>query len=174
MPDSNGNGTGTSTGTQADTERMGVTLRKLRWSVAIETVIAITVLAVAAVLVNTATGRESYFPPAVATASFNTGGPGGSGTISITVTPAGLGPNQIRVVITGRNGKPLSPQQVTAGLVLPAKNLGPLAVRLTRDGPGRYQAGPAIISSAGQWQLQVTVRSDAFDETTVALPFSTH
>lgn len=166
--DGGGNGSG------PDTERMGVTLRKLRWSVAAETVIAVTVLAVTAALVNTPTARESYFPPAIATASFNTGGPGGRGSISIVVTPAGLGPNQFRISVTGGNWKPYRPQQLQAGLWLPARNLGPLAVRLKREGPGRYLGGPGVISTAGQWQLRVTIRSDAFDEATVALPFSVH
>jgi copper transport protein len=58
--------------------------------------------------------------------------------------------------------------------VMPARNLGPLPIRLTRDGPGRYQGGPAIVSAAGQWQLRITIRSDAFDEATVVLPFSVH
>jgi copper transport protein len=157
-----------------DTERMGVTLRKLRWSVAAETVIAATVLAVTAVLVNTPTARESYFPPATASASFNTGAPGGRGSISLTVTPAGLGPNQFRISVTGSNGKPYHPQQLQASLWMPARNLGPLAVRLNPKGPGRYLGGPAVISTAGQWQVRVTIRSDAFDEVTVILPFSVH
>jgi nitrogen fixation protein FixH len=155
-----------------DSERMGVSLRKLRWSVAAETVIAATVLAVTAILVNTPTGRESYSPPVVATASFNTGAPGGSGSISITVTPDIAGPNQFRLVVTGRNGKPYRPRQIQAGLVMPAKNIGPLAIRLARTGPGRYLGGPTVVSTSGQWQLRVTIRSDAFDETTVVLPFA--
>ena len=161
-------------GTRPDAERIGVTLRKLRWSVAAETVIAATVLAVTAVLVNTPTARESYFPPATATAAFNTGGPGGRGSISMTVTPARLGPNRIRLTVTGASGRPYRPQQLQAGLWLPARNLGPLAVRLARAGPGRYLGGPAIVSAAGRWQLRVTIRSDAFDEATVELPFSVH
>jgi copper transport protein len=161
-------------GARPDVERMGVTLRKLRWSVAAETVIAATVLAVTAVLVNSPTARESYFPPATANASFNTGGPGGRGNISIIVTPAGLGPNKFRIVVTGSGGKPYRPQQFQASLWMPARKIGPLAVRTARDGPGRYLAGPAVISTAGQWQLLVTIRSDAFDEAAIALPFSIH
>jgi nitrogen fixation protein FixH len=163
-----GHGPGPGTG------RMGVTLRKLRWSVAAETVIAVTVLAVTAMLVNTPTARETYLPPAVASAAFNTGGPGGRGNISLTVTPAGIGPNRFRVSITGASGKPYHPQQLQAGLWMPAENLGPLAVQLTPKGPGRYLGGPAVVSTAGQWQLRVTIRSDAFDEVTVILPFSVH
>jgi copper transport protein len=166
--DGGGNGTG------PDTERMGVTLRKLRWSVAAETVIAATVLAVTAVLVNTPTARESYFPPVTAAAAFDTGAPGGRGSISMTVTPAGLGPNRFRLSVTSASGKPYRPQQLQAGLWMPARNLGPLAVRLTQNGPGRYLGGPVVISAVGRWQLRVTIRSDAFDEVTVELPFSVH
>jgi copper transport protein len=161
-------------GSWPDTERVGVTLRRLRWSVAAETVVAATVLAVTAVLVNTPTARESYFAPAVATASFDTGGPGGRGTVRIVVTPAGLGPNRFRISVTGSTGKPYRPQQLQAGLWLPARHLGPLAVRLARAGPGRYLGGPVVVAAAGEWQLQLTIRSDAFDEATIALPFPVH
>jgi copper transport protein len=166
--DSGGNGAG------PDTERGAVTLRKLRRSIVAETMIAATVLAVTAVLVNTPTARETYSPPATATAPFDTGGPGGRGSISVTVTPAGLGPNQFRILVTGSSGKPYRPQQLQAGLWMPARNLGPLVVRLTQGGPGRYLGGPTVVSTAGQWQLRVTIRSDAFDEVTVELPFSVH
>jgi copper transport protein len=159
-------------GSWPDTERVGVTLRKLRWSVAAETMIAVTVLAVTAVLVNTPTARESYFPPAVATASFHTGGPGGRGTVRIVVTPVGLGPNRFRISVTGSTGKPYQPRQLQAGLWLPARNLRPLAVRLAPAGPGLYLGGPVLAAAAGQWQLRLTIRSDAFDEATIALPFS--
>ncbi|HEV2375126.1 MAG TPA: copper resistance protein CopC [Streptosporangiaceae bacterium] len=161
-------------GGQPDTARMGMTLRKLRWSVAAETVVAAAVLAVTAVLVNTPTGRDAYQPPANATVSFDTGGPGGSGSISLTVTPAGLGPNQFRLSVTGRNGKPYRPQQLEAGLWLPARNLGPLPVGLAPNGSGRYLGGPAVLSTAGRWQLRVTIRSDKFDEANVIIPFSVH
>jgi copper transport protein len=90
------------------------------------------------------------------------------------VIPAGLGPNRFRILVTGSGGKPYHPQQLQAGLWLPARNLGPLVVRLTQGGPGRYLGGPTVVSTAGQWQLRVTIRSDAFDEVTVELPFSVH
>src|SRR5581483_6908319 len=70
-------GTAAGNGAGPDAELMSVTLRRLRWSVAVETVIAVVVLAVTAVLVNTPTAREFYFPPASASTTFDTGGPGG-------------------------------------------------------------------------------------------------
>jgi copper transport protein len=151
-----------------------VTLRKLRWSVAAETTIASVVLAVTAVLVNSPTARETFTPPASAAVAFNTGGPGGRGNVSVTVTPAVLGPNQIRVSVTGSSGRPYTPQQVEVALLLPARHLGPLPVALKQDGAGRYASGSVAVPITGQWQLQITIRSDAFDETTVAVPVTVH
>jgi copper transport protein len=159
---------------QLNADQATVTLRRLRWSVSVEVAIVMAVLAVTAILVNTPTARETYAPPASASAAFNTGGPQGTGTVSVVVTPARLGPNQIRVSVRNAQGQPYSPQQVQAALALPARNLGPLSVKLTAQGPGAYLGGPAIVTLTGQWQLQITIRSDAFDETTVTLTVSVH
>jgi copper transport protein len=171
---SNGVANGSSNGSSPDTGHTALTLRRLRWSVAAETMIVLVVLAVTAVLVNTATARETFAPPASAAVAFNTGSPGGRGEISITVTPAVLGPNQVRVSVTSSAGRPYSPRQIGVALLLPARHLGPLPVALKQDGAGRYASGSVAVPIAGQWQLQITIRSDAFDETTVAVPVAIH
>ncbi|MGH3403176.1 MAG: hypothetical protein ACRDRJ_11875 [Streptosporangiaceae bacterium] len=171
---SNGVANGSSNASSPDPGHTIVTLRRLRRSVAAETMIVLVVLAVTAVLVNTATARETFAPPASATVAFNTGGPGGRGNVSITVTPAMLGPNQVCVPVTNSAGRPYSPQQIGVALLLPARHLGPLAVALKQVGAGRYASRSVAVPIAGQWQLQITIRSDAFDETTVAVPFTVH
>ncbi|HET7015725.1 MAG TPA: copper resistance protein CopC [Streptosporangiaceae bacterium] len=169
---SNGNGTypADANGSSADGQRAVVTLARLRWSVGAEATIAAVILAVTSILVNTATARESFTQPVHASVAFNTGGPGGRGQLSVTVTPAVLGPNQIRVTVTGANGKPYEPKQLEAALVLPARHLGPLPVALKASGPGKYSTASITMTITGRWQLQFTVRSDAFDEITVAVP----
>jgi copper transport protein len=167
------NGAGAN-GSSLDTGHAAVTLAKLRWSVAAEATIAVAVLAVTAVLVNTPTARETFAPPASAAVAFDTGGPGGRGEVSVTMTPAVLGPNQVRLSVTGRAGRPYRPAQIEAFLVLPARHLGPLPVSLTADGPGRYASRQVTVAFAGQWLLRITIRSDAFDETTVMVPVSVH
>jgi copper transport protein len=160
---------------QLNADQAALTLRRLRWSVSVEVAIVIVVLAVTAVLVNSPTARETYAPPASASAAFTTGGPQGTGTVSVLVTPDRLGPNQIRLSVTNAKGQAYRPQQVTAALALPQRNLGPLSVTLTAQGPGTYvSSAPAIVTLTGQWQLQITIRSDAFDETTVTIPISVH
>jgi copper transport protein len=149
-------------------------MRDLRLSVAVEVCVVALVLAVTAVLVNTATGRESYAPPVSAVQRFDTGGPGGTGTVAVTVTPARLGGNQVTLTLDTPAGRAYAPAQVQAALFLPARNVGPLPVTLSPAGRGRYQASAATFSFTGQWQLQITIRSDDFDETTVIVSVTVH
>jgi copper transport protein len=159
---------------QLNADEAALTLRRLRWSVSVEVAIVMIVLAVTAVLVNTPTARETYAPPASAAAAFNTGGSQGTGNVSILVTPAKLGPNQLRVSVTNDQGRPYHPAEIDAVVALPARNLGPLPVKLTAAQPGTYLSAPLIVTLTGQWQVRITIRSDAFDETTVILPVTVH
>ena len=61
------NGAGTN-GSSAGADRAAVTLGRLRWSVAAEAMIAVAVLGITSILVNTATARETFTPPVSATA----------------------------------------------------------------------------------------------------------
>jgi copper transport protein len=63
---------------------------------------------------------------------------------------------------------------VTAALYFPAQNLGPLPVTLTPAAPGQYRTEDATVTFTGQWTLQIIVRSDAFDETSVTFPMAIH
>jgi copper transport protein len=168
-----GNGTGgPDDEAQLSADQAAVTLTRLRWSVSIEVVIVTAVLAVTAILVNTPTARETYNPPASASAAFDTGGPGGTGQVSIVMSPDRLGPNQLRLSVTNAKGQPYRPAQIEAVVALPERDLGPLPVTLTAGQPGAYVSAPVILTITGQWQISITIRSDAFDETTVTIPVS--
>ena len=75
---------------------------------------------------------------------------------------------------TKGSGGAFVPAQVQAALYFPGKDLGPLPVTLTATAPGQYRAQDAAFTFTGQWELQVTVRSDAFDETSVTFPVGVH
>jgi copper transport protein len=160
--------------TQLHADQAALTLTRLRWSVSVEVAIVTIVLAVTAVLVNTPTARETYTPPATVAAAFNTGGPQGTGNVSVEVTPDRLGPNQLRVSVTSNEGRPYRPQEITAVMALPERELGPLPVKLTQERPGTYLSAPVIVTITGRWQIRITIRSDAFDETTVTIPVPVH
>jgi copper transport protein len=152
-------------------EGPAIPLGKLRRSVLVEVVLFTAILAVSAVLVNLPTGREAFSQPANATVLVQPGGLAGTDQLHAVVAPAVLGPNAIDLSLTTPDGKPYTPAQVEASLYFPAQGIGPLTVNLTRIGPGRYHATRTVAFTAiGHWQLLVTVRSDAFDETTVVIP----
>jgi copper transport protein len=148
--------------------------RRLRRSVTAEVVVAAAILGFTAVLVNTATGREAYAPTVRASEHFSTGGPRGSGTVHVFVAPARLGPNTVEVYFSTSRGPAFVPAQVQVSLYFPARSLGPLPVALSRTAPGQYRTQRVIFTFTGQWQLAITIRSDAFDETTVYVPVAVH
>jgi copper transport protein len=149
-------------------------MRRLRWSVAAELLVAVVILGLSALLVNTATGREAYAPTVSASQPFDTGGAGGTGTAHVFVGPARLGPNTVQVYFTGPNGRSVRPGLVSAELFFPARDIGPVPVALGLVAPGQYLARNAVFSFTGQWRLRITVRSDDLDVTSVWFPFEVH
>lgn len=149
------------------------TLAMLRRSVAIETGIALVVLAATAILVTSLPGRSANglaSQPGSTDVSlqFNTGT--AAGIILVVVEPGKIGPNQTHMLIENTKGEPYSPAQVTVSYSLPSRSIGPIDSKVTNDGPGHYLDTPTLLSFAGQWQVAITIRSDDFDETTLRVP----
>jgi copper transport protein len=168
--------TGTETETAPAAEQAGSDestgapeVRRLRWTVAAEVLLALAVLAVTAVLVAEPPGRsvaEAAGPPtASAVASL-----GGGRTTTVAVTPGRHGP--VTVSVTVSSGPAI--QQVTCSAELSAQQLGPIAVPVVRQPDGRYQASGVLLPSAGRWQFTITVKTSEFDNvfTDVTIPLS--
>ena len=146
-------------------------LSKLRRSVALEAGVALVVLALSSVLVESQPGRTAEAAatgPTQATIPFNTGT--ASGTITVYVGPGTEGPNQTHLYLNSAKGLPYDAAQITIEFTLPADNLGPITATVQRDGPGHYLDLPLPLTFPGTWTLSVTIRSDNFDETTVTVP----
>jgi copper transport protein len=148
-------------------------------SVLLEVTFAVVVLVVTTLLTNTAPGRAvtqqnaavaaTRNPPVDVTLPFNTGGPGDNadGRVTIQIDPARTGLNTLHASVLGHDGKPVSVPELDVSLSLAAKDLGPLPVTLTQVGVGHWTAANLELPLQGTWLLQVSVRSDAIDETTV-------
>jgi copper transport protein len=95
--------------------------------------------------------------------------------VTVDVSPAATGQNDIVISVTDHGGQPLAdePDEVTATLRLPAQELGPIPVNLVPEGEGRYRAEDTEFPFAGEWDLNVVVRTSDFDqdqlETTVPI-----
>jgi copper transport protein len=145
----------------------------LRRSVLGEAALGVLVLSVTALLVNAEPGRTATaapLGPAHHVVSYDTGGPGGQGRLTIDVDPAATGPDTISVTVEDPTGNPQDVAELTATLALTSRQFGPLPVPLQRTVPGHHVARGVQIPANGTWQLAVTVRTSDIDQTTVTTP----
>jgi copper transport protein len=109
-------------------------------------------------------------PGATAVADEAAGGPftatlhGSLTMIQITVDPAAVGPADVDITIAAHDGSPLDPEEVTASLTLPERDIGPLDVALEPTGAGRYVAEATEIPFSGTWELEVVARTTDIDQ----------
>lgn len=160
----------------ADPARSG-----LRRSVLAEAGVAVVLLGVTTVLTATEPGRtaeEAAARPQAAAAPavpvpvnvslpFNTGGPKGKGTVELDIDPGRTGTNVMHIYVNGPDNQPLDVPEVRASLTLDAQKIGPLPIVPQRFAAGHWAADGIQIPLAGDWLLQVTVRTSDIDETTV-------
>ena len=140
-------------------------LSVLRRSVAAEIALAVAVLAVTAALVNAVPGATAVDnAPAATGGLFNTTVHGSLTAIQVTVDPAAVGPTEVEINISAHDGSPIDPEEVTASLTLPERNIGPLDLTLQRLGPGQYVAQGAQIPFSGTWDLEVVARTTDIDQ----------
>jgi copper transport protein len=136
--------------------RDGVLLRRaLRGELAL----LVVVLGVTAML-------ASYAPPVSAQSGpFSTETTLGPTLLEMSVEPARVGANELHLYLfDATSGAPFGRvKELTVSASLPEKNIS-LPLEPQRAGPGHYVIPSALLSSAGDWKIDVTVRVSAFDE----------
>ncbi len=134
----------------------------LRASVFAEIVIALTVLAVTALLVNAVPAKQAANQPF--SQSFNVLGV----QVNAIVAPAKTGPgNQFHFYVLGRLGQPMAIPELDASISLPSQGIGPLAIPLVVASPGHFRASDVDIPLAGTWDLKIVVRTSPIDEQSI-------
>ncbi|MCX4959503.1 copper resistance CopC/CopD family protein [Streptomyces virginiae] len=159
----------------ADPDRAG-----LRRSVLAEAAIAVILLAVTTVLTSTEPGRtvereagRSSTATAVPdravkiTLPFDTGGPNGKGSVRLELDPGRVGANTLHLWSESADGTPFDLPEVKVAFTLPAKDIGPLPLAPERAAPGHWTASGVQLPLAGEWRIDVTVRTSDIDQTTV-------
>ncbi|GAA2296759.1 copper resistance protein CopC [Streptomyces hawaiiensis] len=165
----------------ADPNRFG-----LRRSVLTEAGIAVVLLAVTTVLTQTEPGRTEQEAKAATSSSasastdagasgaltlnmpFDTGGEDGKGIVTIDLDPARVGDNEMHVYVERPNGRAFDIPEVKVEFTLKAKDIGPLPVVPDHLATGHWSANGVQIPMAGDWQVDVTVRTSDIDEVTVS------
>ncbi|MFJ4825969.1 copper resistance protein CopC [Streptomyces bacillaris] len=160
----------------ADAERSG-----LRRSVLAEAAIAVVLLAVTTLLTSTEPGRTEEEAKGASTAAtapaasgpvnlsmpFDTGGRNGKGTVRIDIDPGRSGANELHAWIDGGDGKPMDVPELKVALTLEAQEIGPLPVAPDRLAEGHWSASNVQIPMAGEWKVDVTVRTSDIDQVTI-------
>jgi copper transport protein len=128
-------------------------------SVCAEFAIALVVLAVTALLVNTPPAKQAANVPF--SQSFSVLGV----QVNAIVAPAKAGPgNQVHFYVLGPSGQPTAIPELDAAITLRSEGIGPLPIPLEVASPGHFRATDVDIPYAGNWTLKVTVRTSAIDE----------
>lgn len=137
--------------------RGGVILRR---AIRLEIAILVVVIGVTAALSGYAPATTSGSGP------FSASTPIGPAELEMTVDPARVGANRIHLylfdAVDGSQFTRARELDVTA--TLPERSIGPLTLDPRHSGPGHYTAQGAVLNVAGTWDLDVTVRTSAFDE----------
>nr|WP_202538594.1 copper resistance protein CopC [Streptomyces sp. SID8379] len=159
----------------ADPHRFG-----LRRSVLAEAGVAIVLLAVTTVLTTTEPGRTEEEAKAATSAAqtrsgplslklpFDTGGKDGKGTVLLDVDPGRTGDNEMHVYVERPNGKAFDVPEIKVALTQEAKKIGPLSVTPDHIATGHWTASGVQIPVAGDWKIEVTVRTSDIDQITVS------
>ncbi len=159
----------------ADPDRAG-----LRRSVLAEAAIAVILLAVTTVLTSTEPGRAAEQETGRGSSStavpdravkitlpFNTGGPDGKGSVRLELDPGRVGANTLHLWSDSPDGTPLDLPEIKVSFTLPAKDIGPLPLVPEQAAPGHWTASGVQLPLAGEWRIDVTVRTSDIDQTTV-------
>ncbi|MFB6562953.1 copper resistance CopC/CopD family protein [Streptomyces sp. NPDC056400] len=159
----------------ADPDRAG-----LRRSVLAEAAIAVILLAVTTVLTSTEPGRtveQETGRGSTATAvpdravkitlPFDTGGPHGKGSVRLELDPGRVGANTLHLWADSADDSPFDLPEIKVAFTLPAKDIGPLPLVPEQASPGHWTASGVLLPLAGEWRIDVTVRTSDIDQTTI-------
>ncbi|MCW3020192.1 MAG: copper resistance protein CopC [Solirubrobacterales bacterium] len=109
----------------------------------------------------------SYAPPIdAATGPFSTNTTIGSAELEMTVEPARVGLNTVHLYLidAGTGAQFTATKELTASARLPAKGIGPLALKANLAGPGHYVLNAAVLSPGGTWEIEITDRVSEFEQ----------
>jgi hypothetical protein len=94
---------------------------------------------------------------------------GGGRSVRVTASPGLSGPVTFSLALS--DGR--SPKSITATATQPKAEIGPLRIKLTREGPGLYD-GSATLPVSGTWRIDLVVTTSAFDAVTTDTTLHLH
>jgi copper transport protein len=132
----------------------------LRRSLRFEVGLLAVVLGVTAALVSYAPATAEQTGPFATTQAV------GPLELQVTVDPAEVGRNEMHLYLfRSRDGTQFDgTKELRIRMTLPSKDIGPLAVRPVKAGPGHYVVPAADFGVEGDWEVRFTGRVSEFDQ----------
>jgi copper transport protein len=128
-----------------------------------ELAIMAAIVGVTAVLVTEPPAKASVSAAKYATDTV----PIGPLEVNYLIDPAKTGPNVIHLYFyKPKSGFPANVDDAKMSATLPAKNLGPLRIPLTRIVPSHYTTPAGVFPEAGDWQVTFEIRKGQFQSFT--------
>lgn len=138
---------------------------KLRGTIAAEIVVGLLVIALAAGFRLTVPPRSLSRPQA----AIEHGMSGAQLAGVMALSPGQTGSNTARVALSGADGSPLEPQEVS--FVFSAPDAGVEAIRVdARPGEGHWETEPFLLPSPGEWIVSIDVLITDFSRDTLSAP----
>lgn len=133
----------------------------LRRTMIVEAVVGVVVLGLVAAMVGTAPRAASAAEPFEATLA------AGDAMVSVVLTPAATGSNELHVVVSRAGGALAPVDGLEARVSLPDAGLPVAPVTLTREGPDHF-SGSVTFAQSGTWLLELIVSLDESSSTLVS------
>lgn len=132
----------------------------LRRTMMVEAVAGVAILGLVAAMVGTSPRPTDAAAPFEATLAAS------DVVVSVVVTPASIGTNEVHIVVS-RAGGALAPiAGLEARVSLPSAGVPASPVTITREGPDHF-SGTVTFAQAGPWMLDIVVAPDESTETLV-------
>ncbi len=91
--------------------------------------------------------------------------------VDLTVDPNRAGRNEMHIYLFTADGRTADDiEDITVGLSMPSKDIGPIEREPTPTGPGHWTLTNAQLPIAGRWIVTVDAAISEFDEATVDIP----
>jgi copper transport protein len=142
--------------------RLPPALVAIRKRMAIESILAIAVVVVTALLVNSPPPVEVLGKPVTVTMR------GTTFLLDTTVAPAQAGTNRLHFYALTPEGQTQIVAAMTVTAALPASDIAPIDLKVVRAGPNHFQALKADLPVKGAWRFTVDVQLDTFTAESVA------
>ena len=146
----------------ANQQRVPAALLTIRRRMVVESLLAVGVLSITSLLVNTPPSIEVLGKPISVTMK------GTSFLLDTTVSPAQSGRNRIHFYALTPEGQTQSVENMTVSASMPTSDIAPIDLRVVRAGPNHFQALGADLPVKGAWRFTINVQLDTFTAETVA------